>query len=225
MSKRDKKQEQRRAPDASTSTPGAKRPSASLGVERLLPAQPGGRAEGALGRLRPRHPSRLRQRSSPRGGATSARPGWPSTRRGHEDPLRRHSPRSHVRVDDHERRGAADHGAYIVAAEEQGVPPRSSPGPSRTTSSRSSWSATPTSTRPSPRMRIVADIIEYSARTCRASTRSRSPATTCRRPVRRRSRSWPSPWPTAWTTCAPRIARALDVDSSRRGSRSSGRSA
>ena len=37
---------------------------------------------------------------------------------------------------------------YIVAAEEQGVKPRrSSPGPSRTTSSRSSWSATPTSTR------------------------------------------------------------------------------
>jgi methylmalonyl-CoA mutase len=37
---------------------------------------------------------------------------------------------------------------YIVAAEEQGVPPaRSWPAPSRTTSSRSSWSATPTSTR------------------------------------------------------------------------------
>ena len=39
---------------------------------------------------------------------------------------------------------------FIVAAEEQGVDAgRSSPGPSRTTSSRSSWSATPTSTRPS----------------------------------------------------------------------------
>lgn len=40
---------------------------------------------------------------------------------------------------------------YIVAAEEQGVPRRSSRGPSRTTSSRSSWSATPTSTRRSRR--------------------------------------------------------------------------
>ena len=41
---------------------------------------------------------------------------------------------------------------YIVAAEEQGVAGRpSSAGPSRTTSSRSSWSATPTSTRPRPR--------------------------------------------------------------------------
>ena len=53
---------------------------------------------------------------------------------------------------------------YIVAAEEQGVDAgRSSAGPSRTTSSRSSWSATPTSIRPTPSMRIVADIIEYTA--------------------------------------------------------------
>ena len=37
---------------------------------------------------------------------------------------------------------------YIVAAEEQGVAPHSSPARFRTTSSRSSWSATPTSTRP-----------------------------------------------------------------------------
>ena len=40
----------------------------------------------------------------------------------------------------------------------------SSPAPSRTTSSRSSWCATPTSIRPSPSMRIVADIIEYTAK-------------------------------------------------------------
>ena len=38
---------------------------------------------------------------------------------------------------------------FIVAGEEQGVPRASSTGRSRTTSSRSSWSATPTSTRPS----------------------------------------------------------------------------
>ena len=52
---------------------------------------------------------------------------------------------------------------YIVAAEEQGVRRTSSRAPSRTTSSRSSWSATPISTRPAPSMRIVADIIEYTA--------------------------------------------------------------
>ena len=53
---------------------------------------------------------------------------------------------------------------YIVAAELQGVAPtRRSPGPSRTTSSRSSWSATPTSTAPRPSMRIVSDIFAYTA--------------------------------------------------------------
>jgi methylmalonyl-CoA mutase N-terminal domain/subunit len=40
---------------------------------------------------------------------------------------------------------------YVVAAEEQGVAQDKLAGPSRTTSSRSSWSATPTSTRPSRR--------------------------------------------------------------------------
>jgi methylmalonyl-CoA mutase len=40
---------------------------------------------------------------------------------------------------------------YIVAAEEQGCEAGDSwPGPSRTTSSKSSWSATPTSIRPAP---------------------------------------------------------------------------
>ena len=48
--------------------------------------------------------------------------------------------------------------------------------------------------------------------TCRGSTRSRSPATTCRRPGRRPSRSWPSPSPTASSTCARRSAQGLDVD-------------
>ena len=57
---------------------------------------------------------------------------------------------------------------------------------------------------PEPSMRIVADIIElHGAATCRSSTRSRSPATTCRRPGRRPCRSSPSPSPTASSTCAP----------------------
>ena len=53
---------------------------------------------------------------------------------------------------------------YIVAAEEQGVAAGEAlRARSRTTSSRSSWSATPTSIRPAPSMRIVGDIIEYTA--------------------------------------------------------------
>jgi methylmalonyl-CoA mutase len=37
------------------------------------------------------------------------------------------------------------------------------PAPSRTTSSRSTWCATPTSIRPMPSMRIIADIFEYTS--------------------------------------------------------------
>ena len=36
---------------------------------------------------------------------------------------------------------------------------------------------------PAAVMRIIGDIIEYTARTCRSSTRSASPATTCRKPA------------------------------------------
>ena len=59
---------------------------------------------------------------------------------------------------------------------------RSSPGPSRTTSSRSSWSATPTSTRPSRACGSSPTSSSTRRGACRSSTRSRSPATTCRRP-------------------------------------------
>jgi methylmalonyl-CoA mutase len=45
----------------------------------------------------------------------------------------RDSARPDVGVDDHERCGAAGLALYIVAAEEQGVGPRSSPAPFRTT--------------------------------------------------------------------------------------------
>ena len=40
----------------------------------------------------------------------------------------------------------------------------------------------------------------HGAATCRSSTRSRSPATTCRKPARTRRWSWPSRWPTARST-------------------------
>ena len=81
------------------------------GVQRLLPPQPRGRPEGPLGRLRPRHPPRLRLR--PPAGARRRRHG----RRGHRldlrraHALRRHPARRDVGVDDHERRGAAGDGA------------------------------------------------------------------------------------------------------------------
>ena len=61
--------------------------------------------------------------------------------------------------------------------------------------------------------------------TCRSSTRSRSPATTCKRPGRRRSRSSPSPSPTGSSTCATCSTAASTSTRSRAGCRSSSRSA
>ena len=63
------------------------------------------RRPGRLRRLRPGDPPRLTP-TIPRQLATSARPAWRSTGRGHEDPLRRHSARQDFRLDDHERRRA-----------------------------------------------------------------------------------------------------------------------
>ena len=72
---------------------------------------------------------------------------------------------------------------YVVAAEEQGVTPaQARRARSRTTSSRSSWSGTPTSTRPRRRCGSSPTSSRSRRRRCRSSTRSRSPATTCRRP-------------------------------------------
>ncbi len=81
------------------------------GFQRLLPPQSRRRAKGPFGRVRSRHPSRLRFRPSAR--HRRRRHG----RRGdrfdlrHAHAVRRHSARPDERVDDHERRGAADPGA------------------------------------------------------------------------------------------------------------------
>ena len=81
------------------------------GVERVLPAQPRRRPEGPVGRVRPRHPPRLRQRPPAR--RRRRRHG----RRGdrldprHAPAVRRHPARRDERVDDDERRGAAGAGA------------------------------------------------------------------------------------------------------------------
>jgi methylmalonyl-CoA mutase N-terminal domain/subunit len=95
---------------------------------------------------------------------------------------------------------------FIVAGEEQGCP-------------------APTSTRPSPACGSWPTSSSTRVGTCRSSTRSRSAATTCRRRGRPRRWSWRSRWPTAWITCAPACRRDSRSTTSRRGSRSSGRSA
>ena len=80
-------------------------------LQRLLSPQPRRRAEGPVGRLRSRHPSRLRLRSPAR--LRRRRHGRRRDRFDlrHAHAVRRHPARPDERVDDHERRGAANSGA------------------------------------------------------------------------------------------------------------------
>jgi methylmalonyl-CoA mutase len=86
---------------------------------------------------------------------------------------------------------------YIVAAEEQGVRPEQLQGTIQNDILKEFAVRNTYIYPPEPSMRIVADIIAYTSATCRSSTRSRSPAITCRKPGRRRCRSSPSRSPTA----------------------------
>ena len=69
-----------------------------------------------------------------------------------------------TRVDDHERRRAADHGALHRGGRGAGRAARKARrAPSRTTSSKNSWCGTPTSIRPNPRCGSSSDIFAYTA--------------------------------------------------------------
>ena len=81
------------------------------GLQRLLPAQSGGGAEGAFHRLRSGDAPGLRLRRSAGRRRMWAWPAWPSTRSMTCAPVRRHPARRDERVDDHERRGLAGPGA------------------------------------------------------------------------------------------------------------------
>ena len=92
---------------------------------------------------------------------------------------------------------------YIVAAEEQGVPPERLAGTIQNDILKEFMVRNTYIYPPAPSMRIVSDIFAYTARKCRSSIRSRSPATTCRRPARPPISSWPTRWPTASSTSGP----------------------
>ena len=124
-----------------------------------------GRADGAVGRLRSRDPSRLRQRPSAR--RRRCRQGRRRDRlgRGHEDPVRRHPARQDERVDDDERRGAA--GAGRLHRRRRGAGRRrrrSSQGTIQNDILKEFMVRNTYIYPPGPSMRIVADIIEYTAR-------------------------------------------------------------
>ena len=197
------------------------------GVERLLPQGAGGGAAGGVGRLRPRDAPRLRQR--PPAGGRRRRQGRGRDRlgRGHEGAVRRHPAREDIGVDDDERGGDPDprelHRRRRGAG---GAAGRARRGRSRTTSSRSSWSGTPTSIRPSPRCGSSSDIIAYTARRdaeVQLDLDLRLPhAGGGREP---RCRSSASRWPTAASTCGRRSRRGWTSTPSPGGCRSSSPSA
>ena len=80
------------------------------GEQCLLPPGAGRRRARRERGLRPGHPPRLRQRPPARHRRRRQGGGGHRFGRGHEDPVRRHSARQGQRVDDDERRGAADPG-------------------------------------------------------------------------------------------------------------------
>ena len=113
---------------------------------------------------------------------------------------------------------------FIVAGEEQGVPLEALAGTIQNDILKEFMVRNTYIYPPEPSMRIVADIIEYTAAHMPKFNSFRSAATTCKKPVRRPCRSWPSQSPTGWTMCAPRCRRVWMSTSSPGDCRFSGAS-
>ena len=115
---------------------------------------------------------------------------------------------------------------YIVAAEEQGVPPEKLGGTIQNDILKEFMVR---NTYIYPPGAVAAHHLRHLrlhlGSTCRSSTRSRSPAITCRRPARRRTSSSPTRSPTASNMSAPASRPGSTSTASRRACRSSGRSA
>ena len=101
---------------------------------------------------------------------------------------------------------------FIVAGEEQGVPPAKLAGTIQNDILKEFMVRNTYIYPPDPSMRIISDIFAYTSRRCRSSTRSRSPAITCRRPARRPTWSSPTRWPTASSMSRAGVAAGLDID-------------
>ena len=111
---------------------------------------------------------------------------------------------------------------YVVAAEEQGVEPEQLAGTIQNDILKEFMVRNTFIYPPAPSMRIVADIIAFTAERMRSSTRSRSPATTCRRPAPPSTSSWPTPWPTVSSMPERAWPRGSASTNSPPGSASSG---
>ena len=196
------------------------------GVQRLLPPQPGRRPEGSVGRLRPRHPPRLRLR--PPAGARRRRHGRGGHRLDlrHAPAVRRHPAGRDERLDDDERRGAA--GARALHRRGRGA------GRAAGEAVRDHPERHPQGVHGPQHLHLPAGAVDadhlrhlrlHARRRCPGSTPSRCPATTSRRPGRPTTSSSPTRWPTASSTSAPASTPDSTSTRSRRGCRSSGPSA
>ena len=134
------------------------------GVERVLPAQPGRRAEGPVGRVRPADPPRATTPTIRGWPATSAWPAWRSTRSYDMRQLFDRIPLDQMSV------SMTMNGAvlpilalYIVAAEEQGVPPEQLAGTIQNDILKEFMVRNTYIYPPAPSMRIISDIFTYTA--------------------------------------------------------------
>ena len=174
--------------------------STARGVQRLLPQGAGGRAEGPVASPSISPPTAATTATIRASSAMSARPAWRSTCVEDMKILFDGIPLDEMsRVDDHERRGdPGPRHASSSPARSRALPATSSSGTIQNDILKEFMVRNTYIYPPEPSMRIVARHHRlHGAARCRSSTRSRSPATTCRRPARRWCRSSPSRSPTA----------------------------
>ena len=177
-----------------------------------LPAR--ARADRPLDRLRHADADGLRLRSRALARRGRARGRRDRLARRHGDALRRHPARRGLHVDDDQRPGRDAARVLHRRRRAAGRPARGAPGhdPERHPQGvhRAEGVDLPARAR---RMRLIDGHGASSARrSCRAGTRSRSPATTSARPARPPCRSSPSRSPNGFAYVDAAIARGLDVD-------------
>ena len=154
-----------------------------------IPARP--RRDRAVHRLRPPDPARPRLRPSgvrTRGGQDRRRD---RHRRGRSRAVRRTSRSTSLDVaDDHALRPQSLMAMYRVVGDERGVAATVLTGTLQNDILKEYTAQNEFIFPPAPSVELVVDTMEYAPRSCRASTRSASAATTSARPARRPSRSW-----------------------------------
>jgi (2R)-ethylmalonyl-CoA mutase len=91
---------------------------------------------------------------------------------------------------------------YIALAQRRGIDPKKLSGTTQNDIIKEYLSRGTYIYPPGPSMRLIADTINYTVSTCPSGTRPISAATTCKKRVPRRCRSWPMPYalrPPCWT--------------------------